>query len=411
MRNLRSFLAGICAFVSVWILWALLRYPKFLLHPIHPRGGHWILAIIAEVFLPGIAIVFGISALSYWRRWRSARLWSLATATIQVLVPFFVASVLSQYAARGAGSFLDNLKMSSLILVMGMLGFVAFWTWDPSSENPQDLRPTRVAGDGTNPFLDKMFWVVAIVGYLVGMQLWERWAWHKDLPWRGVIPWYIGIFIAELSVVLIHEAGHALSGLALGMRLRAFIVGPFQWRLLDGRWQFNFRLSQFFATGGATMVVPTHPHQPVSHEIFTTRMIPLAGPMASLVGGLAAFWMVVYAPGHAWLSWWYVLAMFTTISLLAFVGNLGSVSDEHTRLFRWSADLPNSFWRSVGRLSQGYENCRSQARDAAAPSGLRHRSHRARCTGNRQRPPRLLSAPAIGARLLPRHASARLRFA
>lgn len=318
MRNLRSFLAGVYAFVCASMLWAFLRYPRLLLHPVHVEGGNWVLAILARLFLPGVVVVFGMASLSYWRRWRSARFWGLAAASINIAVPFFMAWVLSRYAVRGAGSFWDNLRMSFLLLVMGVMGLIAFWKWTPGSEEAADVRPRRISGDGTNPILDKIFWVLAIVGYLFGMQLWARWGYQEALPPYGPIPEYIGIFIAELAVVLVHEAGHALSGIAFGMKLRGFIVGPFQWRVRSGRWQFAFRPAEFFATGGATSVVPSDPHQPVSREI----TVILAGPLASLAGGLAGLWIVLHAPGHAWAPWWRLLAMFTTISMLAFVGNL-----------------------------------------------------------------------------------------
>lgn len=48
----------------------------------------------------------------------------------------------------------------------------------------------------------------------------------------------------------------------------------------------------------------------------------LAGPLASLAGGLAGLWFVVHAPGHAWEPWWRMIAMFTTISMVGFAGNL-----------------------------------------------------------------------------------------
>ena len=319
MQSLRSFLCGVYAFVSASILWAMVQSPRLLLHAPGPawegnRAAGW----VARAFLPGIAVIFGASALTYWRRWRSAKFWALAAASVNVAVPFLMSWVLSQYAVRGAGSFFDNLKITALLLVIGVLGIAAFWNWNPSSDDPKERRPQRVRGDGTNPIVDKLFWVTAFAGYFAGMYWWGRWADAIGLPSENLIPSYIGVFIAELVVVLVHEAGHALSGIAFGMKLRGFIVGPFQWRIRGGRWQFAFRPAEFFATGGATSVVPSDPHQPISREIF---MI-MAGPLASLVGGLAGFWMVLHAPGHAWAPWWRLLAMFTTISILAFVGNL-----------------------------------------------------------------------------------------
>ena len=40
------------------------------------------------------------------------------------------------------------------------------------------------------------------------------------------------------------------------MRLRAFLVGPFQWRIRDGKWELHFEPRQILVTSGATGVVP-----------------------------------------------------------------------------------------------------------------------------------------------------------
>ncbi|HET7346223.1 MAG TPA: M50 family metallopeptidase [Acidobacteriaceae bacterium] len=319
MQSLRSFLSFLYGFVSASILLAMFRSPKLLLHFPGPTWeGHRAMGWIAWGFLPAIALLFGVASLTYWLRWPTAKAWTLAVASVNVATPFLLSWLLSQYGDASAQSIVNGVKFTFLLFVLGVLGFAAFWNWNRSSDKLQDVRPARVAGDGTHPTVDKLFWILVFAGYFAGMHWWGRWAHTAGLPSQSVIPSYIGVFIAELAVVLVHEAGHALSGMAMGMKVWAFVVGPFQWRIVGDRWTFTFRPAQFFATGGSTAVVPTDPHQPLSRDI---PMI-LAGPLASLAGGLAGFWMVVRAPGHAWASWWELLAMFTTISLLAFVGNL-----------------------------------------------------------------------------------------
>lgn len=320
MRNVRSFLCFLYGFLSASILWAIIQSPRLLLHSPGPAWeGHRAAGWIACSFLPAIAVIFGVSALTYWLRWRTARFWALAAASVNVVTPFLLAWVFSHYGDESANIVLGSLKFSFPLIAFGVLGLAAFWRWNRFVfDNPQGSSPERVPGDGTNPIFDKLIWVLAIAIYLGAMHWWGRWAASAGLPSRSFMGSYIGFLVAEPIVVLIHEAGHALSGMALGMKVRGFIVGPLQWRLLGGRWQFKFRPAQFFATGGATSVVPTDPHQPASREI----LVILAGPLASLAGGLVAFWMVVHARGHVWAPWWNMLAMFAIISLLTFLGNL-----------------------------------------------------------------------------------------
>ena len=47
--------------------------------------------------------------------------------------------------------------------------------------------------------------------------------------------------VALFSITSIHEMGHAVVGMFCGMRLRAFFVGPFQWRIRDAKWEFEFK--------------------------------------------------------------------------------------------------------------------------------------------------------------------------
>ena len=70
---------------------------------------------------------------------------------------------------------------------------------------------------------------------------------------RGIII----VALVGLLLVALHEFGHSFVGLLLGMKLRAFVVGPFQWRIREGKWEFRFEPRQILATSGATGIVPT----------------------------------------------------------------------------------------------------------------------------------------------------------
>lgn len=106
------------------------------------------------------------------------------------------------------------------------------------------------------------------------------------------------------------------------MKLRAFIVGPFQWRIRDGKWRFQLRFKTLF--GGATLMAPTDPNQSQKREM---AMIA-AGPVTELLFGLAALGLMLSARGRPYEPMWGLLAVIVTISAIGFVGNLIPVNPE-----------------------------------------------------------------------------------
>jgi hypothetical protein len=66
---------------------------------------------------------------------------------------------------------------------------------------------------------------------LAGLIWWGRWAQAKDLPTGHNVPVFLLIVLAGLISTTVHEFGHASAGCAFGMKVRAFIVGPFEWRI------------------------------------------------------------------------------------------------------------------------------------------------------------------------------------
>jgi hypothetical protein len=110
----------------------------------------------------------------------------------------------------------------------------------------------------------------------------------------------------------------------MGMKLRIFIVGPFQWRIRDGRWTFQFFPAKFFTAGGAAGVVPTDPAQPRWPKI---SMIA-AGPLASLFTGLVAATAAFTAKDSPYEQVWELPALMATLGIISFVVNLIPVRPE-----------------------------------------------------------------------------------
>jgi hypothetical protein len=119
-------------------------------------------------------------------------------------------------------------------------------------------------------------------------------------------------------IVILHELGHTLAGLALGMKLRAFIVGPFELCVRDGRWVLKFNIKRIFSGGGATGVVPSRAGFPNSRYI----AMVLAGPIANLCTGLIGFGVAITADSHSPLQAGGALSGFSELSLMAFALNL-----------------------------------------------------------------------------------------
>ncbi|WP_263367720.1 M50 family metallopeptidase [Edaphobacter bradus] len=206
-----------------------------------------------------------------------------------------------------------------LQLTLGVAGLVVF---SPRNLTARLAQKTPVLppipGDGTNALLDKMIWIFGLAGYLAAAKWWVRWA-HSEGLARSYRPGsYLELLLALLVVTLVHELGHTIVGKALGMKLRGFVVGPFDWHIREGKWEFRFLPAKIFALDGATGVVPTTLEHFRSHQLCMIA----AGPAASLIGGLLALGAALTAPGNSWEPAWHFLARIATLSLLASILNL-----------------------------------------------------------------------------------------
>jgi len=226
------------------------------------------------------------------------------------------------YSPRGGIHFLI---FNGLVVALGVAGLVAFAPRDAMTKTPLGtVKPPRVSGDGTSGFLDAIVWLLAIAGYFAGQSLWVHWGHSQNLPFiHGFQFWFLFISAALIESAA-HESGHAAVGMALGMKLRAFIVGPFQWRIRDGQWKFQFLLAKFLASGGATAIVPTNPEQSREDEICMIA----AGPLASLCTGMVALATVLTAKGSSYEQAWEFLAFLATFALVSFAVNLIPVRPE-----------------------------------------------------------------------------------
>ena len=315
MRAIRSILCWVYGFEAVICLWPVADgvWAAF-----RRRAGgldlrpNWLLVVAG--------IAFAMTCWAYWRRMKTVRWWGGAAGVLNLVFAgaMIVAAVFLPGDRRSTFRMESSLwGLAAVEAAVGFAGIVAF-SWYDAAERAELPGPARIEGDGTHPLFDKLVWLAGFGGFVVAMWSWWRWARVEGLPQRGGLPYYMEFLIAELAMVTVHELGHALTGKALGMRVRAFIVGPFQWRVRDGRWGFQFRLADLLATGGAAAVVPARADQTRSRELWMIA----GGPLASLIAGAAAVGALLAAPHHRWRNEWELLALFATLSLLAAVVNL-----------------------------------------------------------------------------------------
>jgi hypothetical protein len=239
-----------------------------------------------------------------------ARGWAIAAslATVLFCVPPLILSVQRPV-----------IVISLLFMALGIAGVIAFAPRDAIAQNPSPkVKRTRIPGDGTSRLLDTFALLLAIAGGVAGAHWWVRWRIAMGLAFHSLALSFLEIGVALLLSIAIHECGHAVAALALGMKLDAFIFGPFHWRILDGKWKFEFLPAELQLFRGAVGVVSSNPQQSRWHSI----CVYAAGPLANLLGGLVVMWLVLATKDRAYEKYWEVPAPFATFCLISFAVGL-----------------------------------------------------------------------------------------
>jgi len=122
------------------------------------------------------------------------------------------------------------------------------------------------------------------------------------IDWRALFPkdaglgtWVIGAASLVLGFwlqVLLHEAGHALAGIAAGLRPLAFGVGPLRLERSGDGWRFRWggRLS---GISGFALLLPSAERPPTRAE---QAIYLLGGVLANAVVAFAALWALAASP-------------------------------------------------------------------------------------------------------------------
>ena len=337
MLRLRKFLRGCSGYLALLFLLISSSTIPSLFHPFHEHRAAQLaidtalpmelLRIVLRMFqklvlvMPlALGILYAIVWWTVTHGQRSARRWAIAASLAALLQGIPVC--LGVYYARidsPQGPWLTISVVGGILLALGIGGLIAFLPHNAMTQIPMEAaKPPRIAGDGTSHLLDGAVWLLQMGGYAGGMALWYRWGKSQHLSMTHGVMYWLEVLVAILVTTVVHELGHAIAGQSLGMKLRAFVVGPFQWRIRDGRWAFRFVFSSFFSAGGAAALVPINPHQSRWREV---GMIA-AGPVAGLWVGVVALFAALTAPDIPYEHAWEFFALISTFGLVSSAANL-----------------------------------------------------------------------------------------
>ena len=239
----------------------------------------------------------------------ASRIWGMLASLVNILlsIPFVL------YVPFRFGTLLWLIPISG---IAGVYLFSRPIEQTGSAQRRQKSRP--IPGDGTSVLVNMLPWVVGTVGGIAGYAWCAQWCNANGVPRSHGLAYYAQISLVLLIVTLIHETGHAIAAWGVGMKIRAFVVGPFQFRMREDKWGFKFDLAQTFSANGATGAVHTNPHQPVWCDL----LMIVAGPMINLATGTMTLCVVFLIEPESSLQAGGMLFLFSIYSLLACATNL-----------------------------------------------------------------------------------------
>jgi hypothetical protein len=321
-----------CSVQAVWIIAAKFAFVDLDLSSVI----HFKAALVALVLT--FAAPFALAWWTILRQKPSADKW----ATVACIIPV-VAGLLQ--ITRHPGPIANFLWIP---VVLGAAGAILFFRSDRRSRRASNQRRSSpLPGDGTSKLINWAVQIVGVAAAIGGSNLLTAFAKSIGLPW-GLPPYFaLQILLAIVLVMVIHEAGHTLAGMSLGMKLITFAVGPFQWWCGNGKWKFLFHPGRLLI--GQTLVVPTR------IDDFRRRKIlqVAAGPAASVLAAGVALLALFASPGRPWAGEWPVMAAFANISALVGLLNLvpfaigGGYSDGAKLYQLWGGGLWANYHRTL----------------------------------------------------------------
>ncbi|HZC22860.1 MAG TPA: M50 family metallopeptidase [Candidatus Binatia bacterium] len=211
------------------------------------------------------------------------------------------------------------------------------------------MESSAIPGDGTSDQLNKVAPLYSLIAGGAGFYWWLKWMHSEEIPFDHSNTYLtLATIVIVLIIIAAHECGHAAIGLALGMKLRAFMIGPFQWSIRSGKWQFHFDPRQILMDSGATGLVPAVVNFPRWAHVCTL----LGGVFANAVTGTIALWLALTGDARATFQADGLLALFGAWSLLMGIINLVPFRSQigysdGAQIYQWAA---NGVWADFHRV-------------------------------------------------------------
>jgi hypothetical protein len=309
MRGIRLLLAWCFAALaagSVCMAYIMLRVP------VYSGADAARPSISAKLELLSAPLLLGsIFSLAWWtvlRRKRSAWKWALAASFATAGMGFLLAF----------GPAIHLVAAGAAMLAIGVTGALVF-VRAKSRENPAArIKRRPVPGDGTNRFLNQWVGIPAGFAVFAATQFWSGWASSHALPEASPFEFLLLLAPVLVGVMLIHEGGHLLAGIAVKMKATAAGFGPLICWNHFGKWKFQFRAAGQKSFLAFVLMVPTE-----VADFRWRKVIQVAGgPAANIITGIAAFAASLAAPHAVWMDRWLLLSTFANASLAVGLANL-----------------------------------------------------------------------------------------
>ncbi|MFN7925293.1 MAG: M50 family metallopeptidase [Bryobacteraceae bacterium] len=284
------------------------------------RGQRQWVGVLLVMLMALISVVMLVA----WRKLRSgapgARAWAIA-------------------------AFLGHLPVLGLPTVIAIVGVLTFWK--PESVAAAAIgkeRPVRrIEGDGTHAWVERAFAIISFAALAGCTWWWDVWAHAHRLPhYRGLAK-AAQFAAAFLVTVALHEAGHVIAGWAVGMKVVHFAVGPFVWKIRNGRFVFAFEPARVLH--GAAGMAPRDHHLSGSWPLRQHAIMTAGGPAASIVLAALSAGVALWSPGTRYEGAWFFLATVASFSCIGGPFNLvpakaGPMYTDGALLYQFLTDGP-----------------------------------------------------------------------
>lgn len=173
-------------------------------------------------------------------------------------------------------------------------------------------------GDGTNAWVQKLILGLEVVVGILSVSAVDWWGKAHHLQGRPAMDGLLPLFLCLWFCVFCHEAGHAIAGWIVEMRLKAFAVGPVIILESEGRYKLKLSVASMMRVWGYVASSPLH-----LRKLRPRMAVELAGgPLASAIVGVAAWGVLLAVPGTGLERYWKIPALIASFSIVLAQVNL-----------------------------------------------------------------------------------------